>query len=137
MYTNIMIPVDLNHADRLDKAFGVATDLAKLYGARAHVVGVGQNLPTEVARTPAQFAEKLAAFAAEKSKALGVEFVPHVEVSHDPAVDLDDALERAAEALKVDLVVMSSHVPGAAEHLFSSNAGYLASHAHMSVLVVR
>jgi nucleotide-binding universal stress UspA family protein len=28
-------------------------------------------------------------------------------------------------------------VPGFAEHLFSSNAGYLASHADISVFVVR
>ncbi len=137
MYTNIMIPVDLSHTDRLDKALGVATDLAKLYGAAVHVVGVGQNQPTQVARTPAQYAEKLTAFAEEKSKSLGVALTPHVEISHDPAVDLDTVLERAAKALKVDLVVMSSHVPGAAEHLFSSNAGYLASHAQMSVFIVR
>jgi nucleotide-binding universal stress UspA family protein len=32
---------------------------------------------------------------------------------------------------------MGSHVPGFAEHLFSSNAGYLASHTDISVFIVR
>ncbi len=137
MYSNIMIPTDLKHADQMDKALSVAADMAKLYGAKVHIVGVGQNQPTEVARTPAQYAEKLSGFAAEKSKALGVEFAAHAETSHDPAVDLDDVLARAADKLGIDLIVMSSHVPGAAEYFVSSNAGHIASHAHMSVFVVR
>ncbi len=137
MYSNIMIPVDLRHADHMDKALLVARDIAKMYGARAHIVGVGQTVPTEVARTPREYSEKLAAFATERSKALGITFTPHSEISHDLAVDLDDVLKRAADSIGIDLVVMASHVPGFAEHFFASNAGYLASHASMSVLVVR
>lgn len=137
MYKNIMIPVDLGHINQMDKALGVAADIAKLYAAQAHIVGVGQTVPTGIARTPAQYAEKLAAFAAERSGALGVTFKPHVEISHDPAVELDDVLMRAATQIGVDLIVMGSHVPGLAEHVFASNAGYLASHAPVSVFVVR
>ena len=137
MYSNIMIPVDLRHFDQMDKALSVAVDIAKLYGAKVHIVGVTASSPTEVARTPEDFAEKLAAFAAERSKSLGFTFIPHSEISHDLAVDLDDVLARTAEAISIDLIVMASHVPGFAEHLFASNAGYLASHASMSVLVVR
>jgi nucleotide-binding universal stress UspA family protein len=32
---------------------------------------------------------------------------------------------------------MTSHVPGVIEHVFSSNAGYVASHAKCSVVVLR
>ena len=137
MFSNIMIPIDLRHTDRLDKALSVAADMAQLYSAKTHLVGVGQTVPTEVARSPAEYADKLAAFAAERSQALGVTFEPHVEISHDPSVDLDDVLKRAAEANGIDLIVMASHVPGFAEHILASNAGYLASHATMSVLIVR
>jgi len=137
MYSNIMIPVDLKHADQMGKALSVAVDIAKLYGAKVHIVGVGQTLPTEVARTPVEYTEKLAAFAAERSKVFGITLTPHSEISHDLTIDLDDVLERAADAIGIDLIVMASHVPGFAEHLFASNAGYLASHASMSVLVVR
>jgi nucleotide-binding universal stress UspA family protein len=137
MFSNIMIPVDLRHANRLDKALSVAADIAKLYTAKAHIVGVGQSLPTETARTPGEYTEKLAAFAADRSKALGVTFKPHAEISHDPAVDLDAVLKRAADAIGIDLIVMASHVPSFAEYLIASNAGYLALHASMSVLIVR
>ncbi len=137
MYSNIMIPVDLKHVEQMDKALSVAADIAKLYGAKAHIVGVGQTVPTKIAHTPAEYSEKLAAFATERSKALGVTFEPHSEVSHDIAVDLDEVLQRTADKMGIDLIVMASHVPGFAEHFFSSNAGYLASHAKRSVLIVR
>ena len=137
MYSKIMIPVDLKHTDQLDKALGVAAELAKDYGAEAHMVGVTMSSPTEVAPTPEIFSDKLAAFAAERSDKLGIPFQSHAEISHDLRIDLDDVLERTAEKIGADLVVMASHVPGMAEHVFASNAGYLASHASMSVLVVR
>ena len=45
--------------------------------------------------------------------------------------------EPPTRRLRIDLIVMASHVPGVAEYVFASNAGYLASHADLSVLVVR
>lgn len=137
MFSSIMIPVDLKHTDRMDKALAVAADLAKQHGAQAHIVGVTQSSPTEIARTPEEFAEKLVSFATKQSTLLGVNFASRSEISHDITIDLDDALARAAEAIDADLIVMASHVPGLAEHVFASNAGYLASHSSMSVFVVR
>lgn len=132
-----MVPVDLRHADRMDKALTVAANLANQYGAEAHIVGVTLSAPTEVAHSPEEFSDKLAAFASDRSTALGVTLKPHAEVSHDTAVDLDDVLSRSAEAIGADLIVMASHVPGLADYIFASNAGYLASHSSMSVFVVR
>jgi nucleotide-binding universal stress UspA family protein len=137
MFTKIMIPVDLGHVDQISKALKVAADLSIRYSAEAHIVGVTQSSPTEIARTPEAYTEKLTAFAAERSEALGVPFSPHTEISHDPKIDLDDVLSSAASKIGADLIVMASHVPGFAERVFASNAGYLASHASMSVLVVR
>lgn len=137
MFKKIMAPVDLAHADQLHKALEVAADLAKRYEAEAHIVGVTQSGPTSVARTPEEFNEKLAAFAAERSEALGVAFASRSEISHDISIDLDAALTRAAQAIGADLIVIGSHTPGLAEYVFGSNAGYLASHATISVFVVR
>lgn len=53
------------------------------------------------------------------------------------AADLGNVLIKAAEDLGVELIVMTSHVPGFIEHIFASNAGYVASHAKCSVYVVR
>jgi nucleotide-binding universal stress UspA family protein len=137
MYNKIMIPVDLGHTEQLGKALTVAADLAKSYGAEAHIVGVTMSAPTEIAHTPSEFSEKLSAYAAEQSNALGVTFKPHTELSHDPTIDLDDVLANAAKSMGADLIVMASHIPGMAEYVFSSNAGYVASHSSLSVFVVR
>ena len=132
-----MVPVDLAHTDALEKAMAVAAGLARLYGATAHVVGVTQTGPTAVAKTPEAYGEKLRGFASDQSEALGVTFEAHTETSHDPAIDLDEILEAASNKIGADLIVMASHVPGIKDHIFSSNAGYVAAHAPMSVYVVR
>ena len=137
MFSKIMIPVDLRHTDRMDKAIAVAAEIAKQHGSEAHLVGVTQSQPSEIAHNPAEFGEKLANFAADVSEKKGVTFAPHTEISHDIRLDLDDVLARAAKSIGADLIVMASHVPGFADHIFASNAGYLASHASMSVFVVR
>jgi nucleotide-binding universal stress UspA family protein len=137
MYQTIMVPVDLAHADKLDKALSAAADLAKLYHATVHVVGVTAAAPSEVAHNPKEFADKLAAFAADQSDRLGIEIAAKATVSHDPTRDLDDALAEVGRELGADLVVMASHVPGFMDHFFSSNAGWLAVHEDISVFVVR
>lgn len=137
MYKNIMVPVDLAHADKLAKALAVGADLAKHYGAAITAVAVTASTPSTVAHNPKEFAEALEAFAAEQGRQHGVTFATRTMVSPDPAIDLDDTLAKAASELECDLVVMGSHVPGFAEHVFASRAGYLASHSELSVLVVR
>ena len=137
MFTRIMIPVDLAHAEQMGAALAVGADLAKHFGAEAHLVGVTQSAPTEVARTPEAFDAKLEEYARAQSAALGVTFAARSEVSHDIVVDLSDSLTRAAEAIGADLVVMASHKPGLVEHVIGSNAGHFAAHASMSVLILR
>lgn len=137
MFAKIMIPVDLDHTEQMEKALAFAADLANRHDAEAYIVGVTQSGPTAIARTPEAFAEKLSSFAAAQSETLGVTFATRSEVSHDLTIDLDAALQRAADEIGADLIVMASHVPGLAEYVFASNAGYLASHSRMSVFVVR
>lgn len=137
MFKTIMVPVDLTHLDKLARALAVASDLAKLYGSAIHYVGVTGNTPGVAAHTPQEYTEKLNALAAARGQADGVDIKARAVVSHDPAVELDGALRNAAEELGCDLIVMASHVPGFAQHLFSSHGGYLASHATISVFLVR
>jgi len=137
MYKKIMVPVDLAHIEALGKAITTATDLAKHYRIPICFVGVTAETPTAVAHTPKEFAEKLAAFGARVSQEHALEIDTAAYPSHDPAVDLDDTLIAAAKENGADLIVMASHVPGLAEHLFASNAGAVASHAKVSVFVIR
>lgn len=137
MFSTIMVPVDLAHADRLGKALDCAARLAKAEGAKIVYVGVSAAAPSSVARTPEDFAERLAAFAAEQSRATGIEASSHAVTSHDPATDLDPALLRAVEETGADLVVIASHIPNVADHIWPSNGGTIAARARTSVLVVR
>ncbi|MCC0017890.1 MAG: universal stress protein [Rhodobiaceae bacterium] len=137
MYSKIMVPVDLAHVERLEKALKTAADLARQYGAQVCYVGVTSAAPGSVAHNPAEFKQHLDELAASQSKAHGMGISTHEVVSHDPAVDLDGKLLDAVNETGADLVVMASHVPGVLEHIFSSNAGYVASHAKVSVFVVR
>ncbi len=137
MYKVIAVPVDLAHVDRLPKALETAANLAKAWGATLYYVGATTETPSSVAHTPKEFAAKLEQFAAERSAALGIEARAKSLVSHDPAVDLDRDLLKAFDEIGADLVVMASHIPGIKDHLISSNAGWIASHAKVSVFVVR
>ena len=137
MYSKIMIPVDLAHADKLEKAMETAANIAKAEKAELLAAGVTTSQPSAVAHNPAEFHQKLEDFAVAVSRTYGVEFMPLALTSHDPVRDLDDVLMRAIEEEGVDLVVMASHVPGLVDHIFASNAGYLASHSSASVFVVR
>ncbi len=137
MFKHIMVPVDLAHVDKLDKALAIAADLAKSYNASLHAVGVTGSAPGAAAHNPKEFGEKLDAFAREQTEKHGVKFESKSVFSNDPAVEMVDKLEAAGEEINADLVVMASHVPGFMEHIFSSRAGYLASSSPISVFVVR
>ena len=137
MYARIMIPVDLTHADKLDKALKTAAGLASLYNIPVHYVGVTSNAPSGVAHTPEEYAGKLEAFAAGQARDHGVEQTSKAYVRHDPSVELGRTLLDAIDECGADLVVMASHVPGLPDHLFTSHAGHLATHSSASVFVVR
>lgn len=137
MYKNIMVPVDLAHVEKLDKALRTAADLASHYGASLLFVGISASAPSALAHTPAEYTARLEAFARAQGERFGIAATARAYISHDPARDLDATLMTAIEQNQADLVVMASHVPGAPEYLLASNAGYLASHGRISVFVVR
>lgn len=137
MYKKIMVPVDLAHAEKLEKALDVSSDLAKHYGASVCYVGVTTALPSEVAHSESEYGQKLKRFADEQGSKHGISAEAKVAESHDPVRDLDDILGKMIEEQGFDLVVMASHVPTFWDHVFASNAGYLASHTAVSVFIVR
>ncbi|AHM05401.1 Universal stress protein (Usp) [Roseibacterium elongatum DSM 19469] len=136
MFKHIMVPVDLGHAEKLDRALAVAADMARHYEARVTYVGVTTPQPSSVAHTPEEFAEKLAHFAAAQAEVRGIADVASDPItSHDPAVDLDKQLVKAGEDLCADLIIMGSHIPKRFD--LGSHGGHLASLSHHSVMIVR
>ena len=50
---------------------------------------------------------------------------------------MDGKLIEAVETTGADLVVMATHVPGLADHLWSGHGAHVATHARVSVFLVR
>jgi nucleotide-binding universal stress UspA family protein len=137
MYATIAVPVDLQHVGRLEKALRTAVDLARHYDATLCYVGATSETPGPLGHTPAEYEQKLMAFAEAEGKRHGIAVQAKVVVCLDMTIDLDRHLLDAFAELGADLVVMASHIPGIKEHLLSSNAGYIASHAPVPVFVIR
>lgn len=137
MIESILFPVDLAHKDALETAVSVAGSLARQHGAKLTLVGVTGSAPTEAAHTPREYDQNLAAYANEVAEGTGLPVEFRSLVDNDVAVDLGKLLVRTSDDMGVDLIVMASHIPGFLEHIFTSNAGYVASHAKCSVYVVR
>lgn len=138
MFKKIMVPVDLSHLDRLQNALATAGKLSGLYDAPVTYVAVTTETPSEHARTPDEFQKKLEAFAADQASKQGIARTDaRSYASHDPSADLDDALMNAVSEIGANLVIIGSHKPGFAEHIFASHAGHMAMHAPVSVMIVR
>lgn len=132
-----MVPVDLGHIATLEKALSVAAMLARHDDASVTFVAVSSSAPSKVGHTPEEFAARLHAFAEAQASAHGITATAQAITSHDPAVDLDATLLDAARTLDADCIVVASHIPNLADHLWPSHGGSLARHAHGSVFVVR
>ena len=137
MYHKIMLPIDIAGTKNLEKAVQTAADLAKYYKIPICFVSAASSAPGKAAHTPPEHAARLATFAAEQAKRYGILATSMAPVAHDPAADLHRVLLHAIDETGADLVVMGSHVPGIAEFIIASNAGAVASHAQVSVFVVR
>ena len=136
MYRKIIVPIDLAHIGRLEKALGTAAKLAAAFDAEICYVSVGASFPSR-GYDPHSFETKLQEFAKGQAARHGLKTTSHAIITLDPAADLDRTLLKEIEATGCDLVIMGSHTPGMAEYFISSNAGYIASHSKVSVMVVR
>lgn len=139
MFQRVMVPVDLQHLDVMQKALAMAADIASRHSAELWYVAVTGKVPNRVAKTPEEFAEDVEAFAAEQSRESGLQIQTRIVSSVDIIAELDDKLLETAQQIKADLIVMPSHVPGLSDrlHLIRSNAAYIVRHSTVSVFVVR
>ncbi|WP_093037927.1 universal stress protein [Ruegeria marina] len=132
-----MLPIDLEHADRMGKAIETALALTVQFGAKLTIVGVTSELPGVSAHNPAEFEEKLSALAQRLGEGLPHGAQSKTYVAHDPTAQLDAILLDAVKDVEADLVVMASHIPNALNAIWPSHGGKMASHADISVFVVR
>ena len=137
MFQHIMVPVDLAEKDNLSKAMSVAADLAHHYTAKVTLVSVTGGLHARLSYSEQEYAQQLSVYAREIAEAHAIEVSSQTYNVPDPSVEVDHKLIEAVAELGADLAVIASHQPGWVEHLVNSHGGRLASHAPISVLVVR
>jgi nucleotide-binding universal stress UspA family protein len=137
VFSKIMAPVDLRHTEDITPALDLADQLARANGATIVYVGVASDAPGELGHNPHEFADKLEAFAKSRAQASGATVETFPLISNDPAVDMNDRLLKAIKETGADLVVMQTHRPGWFDHWFSSHGGHIATHAPVSVFLVR
>lgn len=137
MFRQIMVPVDLAHLGKLERALKLAAEEARNHDATVTYVSVTSAAPGPLGHNPEEFGEKLEAFAEGEAARHGISAKAHVIVSHDPTTDVDDALLKVADEIDADLILMASHRPGMADYFWPSNGGKVAAHSNASVLVVR
>ncbi|MFY0613942.1 MAG: universal stress protein [Hyphomicrobiaceae bacterium] len=137
MFSRILVPVDLGHLESLARALDVAAEMAKAHTAEVVYVGVYGTLRSPAAANPQEYTDKLTAFSEQQAAAHGISTRSLPVFSHDPQAELTSLLLSAATDAQADVIVMASHIPGWVEHVFHSNAGYIASHAPISVFVIR
>lgn len=136
-YSHLMVPIDLEHAERMGKAIDTAHALAKQFDAAVTFVGVTAEVPSEAAHTPVEFERKMNAFAEKNAAGLPKGAAAKSYVAHDPTAQIDKILRSAVKDIGADLVVMASHIPHAIDAIWPSHGGKMASHADVSVFVVR
>ena len=137
MFTHIMVPVDLAEKESWQRAVDVACDLASHYDARITLVSVSGGLQGKVSHSQAEYGRRLGIYADELAAAHGLIVGSLNYGVPDPSVEVDQKLIEAMTELQADLVIMASHQPGWVEYLVNSHGGRLASHAPISIFLVR
>ncbi|MBX2805382.1 MAG: universal stress protein [Hyphomicrobiales bacterium] len=137
MYKKLVVPIDMEHEDKLQKSLETAANIAKHYDAEVCYLGISTEAPSSVAHSPEEYRKKLEAFAQQQSGMHGHRVSAKAVASHDPSADINDTLLKAIEDAGADLVVMASHIPGIADRFWPSHGGAVASRAKVSVFLVR
>ena len=140
LYRSIVVGTD--GSETAQGAVLEATELAKLTGARLHVVTAypgtqyRERLGTTARRDPVdlrEVAEAVTARTAQRISSEGLEVDTHARAG-DPAEVLIDVAEETEANL---IVVGSKGMRGAARFLLGSVPGKVSHHARVSVLIVR
>ncbi|OAB60832.1 hypothetical protein AY599_06175 [Leptolyngbya valderiana BDU 20041] len=134
-----MVPVALEHVDRMERTLEVAAQLARQFEAPVTFMAVTGKVPNAVAKTPERFAEQLDLFARDQASQHGISAEALTMASNDPGAELEKLLLESIERSGADLVIMGSHPPGVADalHLIGSHSAWLVRHSAVSVFAVR
>jgi len=141
MYNSILVPVDLGEEASWRKSLGVAVAMAKTFSAELHVVTVVPDFGRSI--VGGYFPKDYEHEALEKAGEMLKSFIQqHVSgdvktTGHIAHGTIYEEINKAADKLGCDLIVIASHRPELKDYLLGPNAARVVRHAAQSVLVVR
>lgn len=141
MYSDILLPIDLNEESSWDKALPTAVEYCTAFGATLHVLTVVPDFGKAVVGSffPDDFEKKALQGAREALHTFVRAHVPAgVPVQHIVGNGtIYDEILRVARDIKADLIVLAAHRPELKDFLLGPNAARVVRHFAGSVLVVR
>jgi universal stress protein F len=140
MFKKILVPVDPGEPGFAEDALSKASQMARDYGAKIHLMAVCPEIQSFVA---SQLPEGWQKREFEETTAILNKIGEGLDVPAG-AVDCQvrmgavyhEVIEEA-ERSACDLVLMTSHKPGLSTYFIGSNAAHIVRHAPCSVLVLR
>lgn len=141
MYNSILIPIDLSEESSWRKALPTAVALARTFNTDLHVVTVVPDFGRSIVGSyfPKGYEQETLERATDMLKTFIDDNVPD-EIAckgHIGHGTIYEEINKAADKLGCDLIVLSSHRPELKDYLLGPNAARVVRHARQSVLVVR
>lgn len=141
MFSNILLPVDLENEAAERRVAEAAAHMALREGAALHVLTVLPDFGMSIVGNffPDDFEKKARAETAERLRLWAQANLPG-EVKAEIHVGegkIYDQIIRMAERLGCDLIVIGAHRPELRDYLLGPNAARVVRHAPQSVFVVR
>jgi len=140
MFKKILLPVNLVEPKMCEMGIVKGLALARLWGSSIRLVYVEMLLPVAFADyVPTNLGDRLRMASEERILDLA-DHIDYAQERMSTAVRFGAAYSEIladADEWCADLIVMSSHRPGAATYLLGSNAAFVVRHAKCSVLIVR
>lgn len=141
MFNRILVPVDLDMPVSWEKALPAAEQLAQDYAAELHVITVVPAYGMSIVGGffPADFERKAIAKATTRLNEIVRENAKSADAirTHIAHGTIYEEIVQAANRLKCDLIVMTSHRPELQDYLLGPNAARVARHAQQSVFLIR
>ncbi|MDO6565066.1 universal stress protein [Amphritea sp. 1_MG-2023] len=140
MFNDILVAIDINHADQQRIVLNTAKELAVAHKARLHVVSIVPDISSLVG---VNFSEKDRTRTLKKVDRLLHEYVADIVGGACPIqhiVDTGKVYEEIlllAKKLPINLIVMGAHKPSISDYLLGTNAARVTRYANCSVFIVR
>ncbi|RAN34400.1 universal stress protein [Hyphomonas pacifica] len=130
---NILVLVDMKHADHADKALNLAAWIGRAMSAQLTLMTVAYPLGKHIADVPEKRKPDFLEYAKRQSQKHGITMDPLFTVHESVVYEV----VRVAEKLKIDLIILQSGPTKLVEHVLGSKASNISLKSKCSVFVVR